>query len=75
MPVAPSASSSTVGLLELSGCRGGGLGQRVLLAAACPELRRRELLAVDELVVAEADRQRDDPDAVLGDDRLGEVAG
>ena len=61
--------------LELAGRRRRGLGQRVLLSAARPELAGRQLDAVDQLLVAEADRQGDDPDAVRDDHLLGEVAG
>ena len=63
-----------VRLLELAGRRGCGLGQRGRLRRAGPELGDRELVAVDELVVAEADGERHDRDAVLIGDRLGQVA-
>ena len=64
-----------VRLLELAGRRCGRLGQRRRRRAARPELGRREVAAVDELLVADADRQRHDLDPELVGDALREIAG
>ena len=64
-----------VGGLERAGGGGGGLGQVALPAAAVPELRRRQIAAVLELLGAEADGQRHDDHAVLLDELVGQVAG
>ena len=54
-------------------CRGlGQLGRRREFAV---ELGRRKLLAVDELLGAEADGERDDLDAEGGDFGVGEITG
>ena len=55
--------------------RGGGrLGEDIRVGQAAPELVGAELLAVDELLVAEADRERHDFDAVPLDQVVGQVA-
>ena len=61
-PVAPVAAAVAVGLLELAGSRRSGLGKGVGVDATRPELRSRQLGAVDEFLVTEADRERDDLD-------------
>jgi HlyD family secretion protein len=53
---------ATEHLFERSRRRGRRLRQHVRLREAAPELLGTELLAVDELFVAEADRERDDLD-------------
>ena len=63
------------GGLEGAGGGGGGLGQVALAAAALPELGRRELAPVLELLGAEADGQRHHDDVVLLDELVGQVAG
>ena len=66
---------AAVGLLEAAGRRRGRRRQLGRRRAAGPELGRRQLLAVDQLLVAEADAERDDLDAPLLDEVVGEVAG
>ena len=64
-----------VGLLELAGGRRRRLGQCRRCGALRPELGDGEIVTVDVLVTVDADRQRDDLDAELVGDGLGEVAG
>ena len=65
MPVGAALGEAAVRLLEAArrGCRRRRQLRR--RRAAGPELGRRQLLAVDELLVAEADAQRHDLDAPL----------
>ena len=60
--------------LERPGRRRRGLGQRVACSEPVPELVGGELLAVDELLVAEADRERDDLDPERVDERVRQIA-
>ena len=62
-------------LLEHAGGRRGGLGQHRGRLAARPELARREIFTVDELVVAEPDGERHDLDALVLHDVSGQIAG
>ena len=72
MPVAPAVDEAAESRLERAGRRCRGLGQHARAARAAPRTRRRaQLFAVDELVVAEADRERHDLDPVCVDQRWG----
>ena len=64
MPSAP-LSQAAEGRLERADRRRGGLGQDLRVREPLPERLGRELDPVDELVVAESDRQRNDLDAEL----------
>ena len=75
MPLGAALGEPAVGLLEAARRRGGGRRQLRRRRAAGPELGRRQLLAVDELLVAEADAERHDLDAPARDELGGEVAG
>ena len=75
MPVAPRSARRAVGLLEPARRRRGRRGQLRRRRAAGPELGGRQLLAVDELLVAEADAQRHDLDAPALGELVGQVAG
>ena len=59
-----------VGRLKRTGRRRGGLGQRLGGFALGPKGGRREVDAIDELFVAEADRERHDVDLETTDDVL-----
>ena len=65
MPSAPSSCRRAERLFERADRRGGGLGEHSRRLELAPELVGGELLAVDVLAVAEADRERNDLDAEL----------
>ena len=70
----PARRQRAVRLLEATGRRRGSRREHGRLGAPGPELVRRELLAIDELLLAEADAERDDFDAPPLDEVIGKIA-
>src|SRR5581483_3431110 len=72
---APGGGGPAVRLLERARRRGGGLRQDGRVLDAGPELLGREVTAVDELLLTEADGERYHVDPELVGQRRRQVAG
>ncbi len=64
----------SVGVLEPSHRWGRGLWERRIRGESLPEVVDAQLLAIDQILLAEADGQRDHGDPVSGEEIVGEVA-